>query len=297
MEPIQTTVGQEADMDTEPKDSNQVRVQQREEWTALVSGWDVPELGTEVWAPVERMLTLAQIRPGQRVLDLACGTGNAAIVERVGPDGYMLGLDITPAMIDVAQAWVRQHKLRTVEFRVIESESMLSVPAMSFDVATCSFGLMYMPDPIGALRAVYEALKLDGRIAVCTWASLEQVPWLGVAAQILRRHLDPSTLEKTGPGPCALPTQEVLAGLLSTAGFTDVETVRIEAQDNWWSTPAAYWDTITTDWLPVLVNSRPSEDALQTIRDDALKTLSTMFPNGSVQFTNTVLLAAGNKAG
>jgi len=281
---------------TQPKDSGEVRVQQREEWTALASDWEVPEFGAEVWGPVERMLTLAQIRPGQRVLDLACGTGNAAIVERVGPDGYMLGLDLTPAMVEVANAWVQQNSLRNVEFRVIESESVLSVPAMSFDVATCSFGLMYMSDPVGALRAVHEALKPGGRAAVCTWASLERVPWLGVAVQILSRHLDPSMLDRTGPGPCALPTQDILAGVFNAAGFTDVETESIEAHTAWWDTPAAYWDSIATFWLQALVNSKPSEDVLHTIRDDALKTLSTMFPNGPVQFTNIVLLATGTKA-
>ena len=73
--------------------------------------------------------------------------------------------------------------------------------------------------------------------------------------QILSRHLDPSMLDRTGPGPCALPTQEILAGVFSAAGFTDVETESIEAHTAWWDTPTAYWDYIATFWLQALVNS------------------------------------------
>jgi SAM-dependent methyltransferase len=135
------------------KDPRAVRQQQREDWTILAPNWGAPVFGAEVWPPRARLLALAGICPGQRVLDLACGTGNAALVERVGRVGYVLGLDLTPGMVQVGQEWVQHHGLRNVEFRVIESELELSVPAASFDVAICAFGLTYMPDPAEALRA------------------------------------------------------------------------------------------------------------------------------------------------
>jgi ubiquinone/menaquinone biosynthesis C-methylase UbiE len=279
-----------------PKDPTIVRQQQREDWTTVAPNWGAPVFGAEVWAPRARLLALAGIRPGQRALDLACGTGNAALVERVGSEGYVLGLDLTPGMVRVGQEWVQQHGLRNVEFRVIESELELPVPATSFDVATCSFGLSYMPDPAGALRAVHQALKPGGRAAVVTWAGLDRVPFVALEVQILSRHLDPALLDLNGPGACALPTQEALASVFSAAGFTAVETETMHT-DTVWDSPAAYWDFMAAmAWPLAMLGPKLSAEVLLAIREDALKTLGTLFPNGPVQFTNEVLLAAGTKA-
>ena len=278
------------------KDATAVRQQQREEWTILAPNWAAPVFGADVWPPRARLLELAGICAGQRVLDVACGTGNAALVERVGREGYVLGLDLTPGMVQVGQEWVRHHGLRNVEFRVIESELELSVPDASFDVAICAFGLTYMPDPAEALRAVHQALKPGGRAAVVTWAGLDRVPFLAFEVQILSRYLDPALLDLTGPGACALPTAAAVANVFKAAGFTGVETEAMNI-DMAWDSPGAYWDFMAAmAWPLAMLRPKLSAEVLETIREDARKTLGTLFPDGPVKFTNAVLLAAGTKA-
>jgi ubiquinone/menaquinone biosynthesis C-methylase UbiE len=279
-----------------PRDPGAVRQQQREDWTLLAPNWGAPVFGAEVWAPRARLLELARIHPGHRVLDLACGTGNAALVERVGPEGYVLGLDLTPAMVQTGQEWVQQQGLRTVEFRVIENELELAVPTGSFDVAICSFGLMYMPDPAAALGAVYQALKPGGRAAVVTWAGLDRVPFMAFEVQILSRHLDPAMLDLTGPGACALATEAVLANIFTAAGYTTIETETMHI-DTVWDSAVAYWDFMTAmGWPLAVIRPKLSIELLAAIRKDALDTFGALFPEGPVRFTNNVLLAVGSKA-
>src|SRR5690348_12501900 len=99
-------------MATEPA---AVRRQQRENWDRAAPGWARRRAQLNAGEPIltERLLAMAAIRPGQRVLDLACGTGDpaVAIAARVGPAGSVLGLDQSPAMVEAARAWARERGL------------------------------------------------------------------------------------------------------------------------------------------------------------------------------------------
>ena len=121
------------------------------------------------WAP--RLLELAQVAAGERVLDLACGTGvvTRLAAERVGPSGSVIGLDLNPGMIAVARSvaapsgarveWVKRSALET------------RLPAASFDVVVCQQGFQFFPDRPAALREMRRLLVPAGRIAISVWRS------------------------------------------------------------------------------------------------------------------------------
>src|SRR5438270_24327 len=150
--------------------AEQVRHQQREEWSAAAPGWQTrrDEVSQPTRSITERLITMADITSGQRVLDLACGNGDPSftLAQRVGPRGYVVGLDITEPMVRNAQAWAKEHGLTNVEYRVVSNELELGVPDASFDAATCRHGLMYMPEPVAALRTLYLAPKPGGCVAI-----------------------------------------------------------------------------------------------------------------------------------
>src|SRR6266849_1230808 len=228
--------------------AEQVRHQQREEWSAAAPGWqarrdDVSQPTTSI---TRRLLAMAAITTGQRVLDLACGNGDPSftIAQRVGPDGYVVGLDITEPMVRNAQAWAKQHGLANVEYRVIPNELELGVPEASFDIATCRHGLMYMPEPVAALRTLHTALKPAGRVAISTWGPTERCPFFGIAVQIVMRHTEVPPPDPSAPGPFALHIQEMLTNILEAAGFTSVETVAFETSVLEHQNPAANWHLI-----------------------------------------------------
>jgi SAM-dependent methyltransferase len=280
--------------------AEQVRHEQREEWSAAAPGWqarrdDVSQPTTSI---TERLIAMAGITSGQRVLDLACGNGDPSftIAQRVGPEGYVVGLDITEPMVRNAQAWAKQHDLANVEYRIIPNELELGVPEASFDIATCRHGLMYMPKPVAALRTLHTALKPAGRVAISTWGPPERCPFFGIAVQIVMRHIEVPPPDPDAPGPFALHTPEMLTTILEAAGFTNVEAVAFESSVLEADSPAAYWDLICEVAGPLvpLMASLPAE-VRQAIRDDAIKMYGELCPDGPVKLGGECLVAAGTK--
>jgi len=280
--------------------AEQVRHQQREEWSAAAPGWQTrrAEVSQPTIPITERLLAMADITSGQRVLDLACGNGDPSftIAKRVGPDGYVVGLDITEPMVRNAQAWAKQHGLTNVEYRIIPNELELGVPEASFDVATCRHGLMYMPEPVAALRTLHKALKPAGRVAISTWGPPERCPFFGVAVQIVMRHIEVPPPDPSAPGPFALHTPEMLTSILEAAGFTNVEAAAFETSVLEADSPAAYWDLICEVAGPLvpLMASLPTE-VRQALRDDAIKTYGVLSQDGPVKLGGEYLVAAGIK--
>jgi SAM-dependent methyltransferase len=135
------------------------------------------------WPPV--MAEVAAIRAGDRVLDVACGTGVLAreAAARVGPSGRVVGLDVNPAMLSVAR------RLRPeIEWRQGDAAA-LPFEDRSFDVVACQLALMFFPDPVAALREMWRVLDAGGRLAVAVCAPLERAPGYQVLRELLGRHV------------------------------------------------------------------------------------------------------------
>lgn len=284
-----------------PIDATALRERQRADWDRAAPGWRRrAELGAGDTTLTDRLLAMAGIRAGQRVLDLACGAGDPSftIAARVGPSGAVLGLDLSQAMVDGVRDLARGRGIDNAEFRRIDSELELGVPDRSFDAATCRFGLMFMPDPARAMAAVRRALKPGGRVAVCTWGPPERVPYFTFLTEIIARHADLPPTDSTAPNPMRLPTPEVLERILGDAGFVAVETVIVETAGPVADTPAAYWDARAESGGPVgAVLTTLPEETRQAIREDAIRTLARMFPDGAVGLGGEVIVAAGVNPG
>jgi ubiquinone/menaquinone biosynthesis C-methylase UbiE len=133
------------------------------------------------WGPV--LCDAANIGPGQRVLDVACGTGalTIAVAGRVRPGGTVLGLDANPEMLVVAR-----RKPADIEWHDGRAESMPFADA-SFDAVVSQFGLMFFDDPVAALREMQRVLRPGGRLAVAVCDALEHSPGYAALAALLER--------------------------------------------------------------------------------------------------------------
>jgi SAM-dependent methyltransferase len=281
--------------------AEQVRHQQREEWSAAAPGWQTrrDEVSQPTTSITERLIAMAGITTGQRVLDLACGNGDPSftIAQRIGSEGFVVGLDITEPMVCNAQAWAKQHDLANVEYRIIPNELELGVPNASFDAATCRHGLMYMPEPVAALRTLHKALKPAGRVAISTWGPPERCPFFSIAMQIVMRHIELPPPDPVTPGPFALHGPEMLTNILEAAEFSNVEAAAFETSALEADSPAAYWDLLCeiAGLLIPLMASLPIE-MRRAIRDDAIKTYGELFPGGQVKLGGEYLVATGIKS-
>ena len=126
----------------------------------------------------ERCVALADLRPGERVLDVATGTGVAAFLaaERVGSEGEVVATDISQKMVDAVRAEAERQGISNMRFQRMDAEE-LDFPEGSFDAVLCVLGLMYPADPQRAIEQTYRVLRPGGRAAVAVWGRRDRCGW------------------------------------------------------------------------------------------------------------------------
>jgi len=265
----------------------------------VAAGWrrHHERLSAATGAVTEAMVRAAGVRPGQRVLDLACGTGDPAfaVAGIVGPEGRVLGLDLSREMVEAARELAERYGVRNAEFRVVPSELDLGVAPESFDAATCRFGLMLMPDPTAALRAVHEALKPGGRVAVSVWGREERNPNFSLPMGAARRHANlPEEDPRTTPGLFALSSPPALEAIFSGAGFAGVEVEAFETPVARAKSPESWWEGVSAlaGPLATLLNGLDAERR-RAVREEVVGAVGRMFPEGPVEMVGEVLVASG----
>jgi len=190
-------------------------------------GWDLAAADYEaLWqsqlAPAQAALLDAMaLRAGEAVLDVACGTGLAsfAAADAVGAHGRVLGVDISGHMVEEAarRSGGRGH----VHFARMDAEA-LALPAASFDVALCALGLMYLPDPLRAVREMGRVLRPGGRLGLAVWGERARCGWAPVFGIV-----DAEVRSDVCPLFFALGQGAALAELCATAGLTDIRQQRL----------------------------------------------------------------------
>ena len=174
------------------------------------------------WA--EDLVDRLDVRSGERVLDVACGTGavTRVLAGRVGPEGKVVGIDLNPAMLAVADSL----GLVRAEFRQGDA-TQLPLGDSEFDVAVCQQGLQFVPEPDVALREMARVLRPGGRLGLACWNSPADNP---AAAAILASAEAVGWLEGTAGFSRAfsLGAPETLETLLTDAGFDGLRIGRQE---------------------------------------------------------------------
>ncbi|HEX8536152.1 MAG TPA: methyltransferase domain-containing protein [Cystobacter sp.] len=182
----------------------------------------------------ERMLDLAGLRPGMRVLDVASGMGEPSLraAQRVGPSGFVLGTDLVDGMLEVAREQARHLSLSNIEFRAVDAET-LELPEQSFDAATVRWALMYMPRPERALERLWRALRPSGLLVCATWGGPEQVEYASLPRRTMARFRQLPPVEPDAPSVFRFADPERLRAVLTHGGFAveHVESMHIPVME------------------------------------------------------------------
>jgi enediyne biosynthesis protein CalE5 len=210
---------------------DEFKAQQREMWDNAAAGWQ------NWWETVERgaqkvsnnLVELAEIKPGDKVLDIATGIGEPAVTaaRRVKPNGKVVAIDISPQMLAIAKTRAKSLGLDyIIEFRESDGEKLdLPGSTAKFDAILSRWGLMFFPNLPAALVKIREMLVTNGSLSAAVWSAPSKVPWLDLAFASVRKQINnaPSPTPMT-PGPFALADVDALKQFFSQAGFRDIKT-------------------------------------------------------------------------
>jgi ubiquinone/menaquinone biosynthesis C-methylase UbiE len=237
------------------------------------------------WPP--RVAELAELEPGMRVLDVACGTGVLSLVvaEVVMPDGAVVGLDLNPGMLDVAR-----RKAPRIDWREASAEAIPFEDA-TFDAVVSQFGLMFFEDKARAIREMVRVLRPAGRLAVAVWDSLENVTGYGAFTALLSRLFGDSVAESLR-APYSLGDTQILSSLFSVTGALAITISTLEGKVRypsiryWMESDIRGWtlsDALDEAQLDLLV-SEAETDLARFVNDD-----------GTVEFSSPAHIVVGTK--
>jgi enediyne biosynthesis protein CalE5 len=193
-------------------------------WDEAAAGW------TKWWQTFERaaqvvsdrLVEAAGVQPGWRVLDIATGIGEPAVTaaRKVGPTGKVLAVDHAGGMLKAARLRAAQLGLTNIEFRQLDAGS-IEVPERDFNAILCRWGLMFLPDLVGALGRMRALLADGGRLAAAVWSTPDKVPMISLAGEAVRKIANLPPPPPDSPNPCRLCDRVALAQSFKEAGFSD----------------------------------------------------------------------------
>jgi ubiquinone/menaquinone biosynthesis C-methylase UbiE len=290
--------------------------EEKEDWDVVASGWEkwwreLEDQGAQQVS--ERLVELASIERGHKVLDLACGYGEPSVTAalKIHPSGSVLGIDISRGLLSIAKKRASANGLTNIQFER-ENIEKTELPKSYFDAVLSRWGLMFFQDIESTMRKVYASLVSGGRFAVAVWGPPEKVPMLSIPFQATMNVLRNSgasygadagrLISHCGrTSPFGLSNEELLKRIFQGAGFNEVriETMLLSIK----------LDSSKEFAEKTLELSAPLNQMLMKMNDDAqrIRTLTSMTRaiaeaaasfagvTSNIVFRNEVLLAVGMK--
>jgi enediyne biosynthesis protein CalE5 len=284
-------------MEAKPIDAAEFRDKQRDQWNTAAVGWNEWSglIDRSAGKESERLVEMAGVKEGDRVLDVAAGYGEPSLTaaRKVGPQGSILATDISAEMLEFGRKRAAENGVENIEFMQSDGIS-LDFPAESFDAAVSRWGIIFEPDGEGTAAKVRGFLKPGSRFAISSWGPPDRVPFIAIAMKTAMQKLDVPPPPPGTPGPLSRPTPEAIGGLLEGGGFSDVEVEELEVTFPLESAEE-YTEYVKAIVAPIvaMISQHPEEvqqETWQAITDAAAERANA---DGRLEMPNQVLVAAG----
>jgi enediyne biosynthesis protein CalE5 len=294
-------------------ESSQFKESQRQSWNSVANGWQ------KWWTAFEhdaqkvnnKLVELAGIKKGYRILDIATGIGEPAITaaRKVGTNGYVLGIDISAKMLSIAKQRANSLGLENIiEFKEADAET-IDLPASSFNAVLCRWGLMFLPNLTMTVINMHKLLSPGGRIAAAVWSEPVKVPKLYAAIDIVVRELgiaSNSVAYSKALSPFSLANTTTLKDAFVRAGFKGIS---FEYQNAIFEFASAedYTDFAMSIIGPIqsmLANEdkKKKQEIRKLVRDEVARKYNTpagdngkMTKSSSISMTNESICIVGRK--
>ena len=283
-------------MGSEAIDAAGFREAQHKNWDAAAAGWkEWSEFNDRADAHIsERLVELAGVHSGSRVLDVAAGYGEPALTaaRKAGPQGHVVATDISAEMLAFGRERAAAAGLDNVEF--MESDAFsLEFPHASFDAAVSRWGIIFEPDAEAAAARIRGFLKPGARMAIASWGEPDQVPFLSIPMRTTRERLGVPPPPPGTPGPLSRPTPAAIGGLLEGGGFSNI-VVEQDAVIFEFDSPAQFTAYVRAIAAPIRAMIEQHAGDAQEEAWDAITHAAADVGGGWPQsFSNVVLLASG----
>jgi len=281
-------------------DPEEFKINQKNSWDSVAAGWQ------KWWKTIEKgaktvsdkLVELAEIRAGQRVLDIATGIGEPAITagKIVGQEGHVTATDISPEMLAIGEERARSQGLQDImEFVQSDAENLKLRTDNKFDAILCRWGLMFLPNLDTALSSIQDKLVSGGRLAAAVWSEPSKVPFISLSMDTARKHI--GALPGQGlPGPLSLADVDSLKKSFDKAGFRDIRTERIPVIFEFDS--AEDYTKFNQDIVAPIrtILSKESETKKQQVWNDVTEQARLKYSDphsGSVKFVNEAICIVG----
>jgi ubiquinone/menaquinone biosynthesis C-methylase UbiE len=284
-------------------DPNKFKLNQRQSWDSVARGWQkwwkTFENGAQKVS--DRLIELANVESGDKVLDVATGIGEPAIsaAKIVGKSGHVTATDISSEMLAIAEERAKSTGLHDViEFKQSDAERLELETNQAFNSIICRWGLMFLPNLDRALSNMLRLLVPGGKLAAAVWSEPSKVPLISMPINIARQELQTPLLGQGTPGPFSLADIDALKKSLEKAGFVEIksETITVVFEFNSAEEYTEFNQDIAAPVRTILANE--SEERKQEIWNAVTDQAKQRFVDkdtGRIKLANEAICVVGSR--
>lgn len=247
------------------------------------------------WSELTKaQLAVAQLAPGQRVLDLASGTGDPAlaVAEAVGPRGHVVVTDLAPQMLEIARENARRAGLENLSYAVVDAHAMPFANA-EFDRVTCRLGVMFFWDCARALAEIRRVLKPGGIASFVAWGPIDQNEYMRAATGAFHQRKPLPPPAPGAPHPARFGAPGSLSTELAAAGFSRITEQSLLVPQRWPGPPEELWTRqyeISAPLRPYF-DSFPADVRAEAVRE-TIATFHSLYDGREVVARSAIVVAS-----
>jgi SAM-dependent methyltransferase len=244
------------------------------------------------------LLARSAVAPGERVLEVGCGTGAATVplAAAVGDTGEVVGIDISEPMLAGARERISQSGLSNITLLQADAQVHAFEP-YRFDLIASRFGVMFFADPVAAFRNLLGAAQPGGRLCFACWAALEENPHWLIPYEVTLRHLGPPAPKPPhAPGPLAFSEPEYVRSVLEGAGCRDIE-IRRETPDITGASPReeAEYACVMGPSHRLIDEKQPQESVRELIKQEMTDAFAAYAKGREMVLPSTIFLVTARR--
>ena len=275
----------------------EIREQQKESWNKFSPGWKKwDDFTMEFLRPMgEAIISELDIQPDDKVLDIACGTGEPGLtIARLASKGKVIGTDLSDKMLEIAQENARNKQIKNYETKTADV-CELPFDENAFDKISCRMGFMFFPDMQLASDQMYKVLKPGGKMATTVWSVPEKNPWITTVMGIINRNMQIPPPPPGSPSMFRCGANGFIKSLMEKSGFKKIWEQELKGK-TLYEDFAFFWSMMNEVAAPVVGALSKADDTMKEKIKNEVQEQSEKYKTGNgLEFEYASLVISGEK--